>query len=886
MSVPKPPFHSAMEELLYNIYLKLSDNTSMSSFSANDINTLAKLNAILTDADLMKAEDVTSAVNAIKGNVPAVADTLEKLYGIIQALNFLKAEDIDTLAELNAILSDADVIKADDLTNAINQIKGNVPAAGNTLEKLYGIIQAMNYLKREDLDTLAELNAILVDADVIKTEDLTNAINDLKDNVPLEGETLGKLYIMMQPIRQAFVFGGNNTGSARPIGTKDNYALPFITNNIERARIDENGKFLIGFQGAGIGRFHIRTADVLETNFATYVEDPTLAILFGVANSGKVFINKDRTNVLVNGGWPSMTGLRNLIITSGTIGGKLVDTGNDNVIIGYHAASSAGANPTRNLQRNVVIGAEAGSADVNGSSYLDSVYIGYRAGMTIGLGTGRRNVMIGVNAGATALQAGNDHTIVGANAQNARSNSFNTLLGSATRAYNSFGDLVTNGGGLTYMTAIGAESVVRTSNTVVLGRAGVDNTVIGAESSNLQLPGTTANTGFSGYRLQVVSNGSLALGVSGSSWLRDGNVTINLGEEGNAVVKNAFKINSYITGLGGYDFILSANNANAVLEITDQISGGTKNEMIRLTPGANANTCMMIRPSDVSNASYGYRYLLQGTNVNQQNRFISAFYAQLTFGANDVHPADNRAQLFSARAAVTNHYFIDGYFADIRGTDPNAQVYAFRSLGSRSYFDGSGMTFNTWVVGIITDGAAHAGANNSLANGSYITSAGLFIVPYGAERTGLMISPGQKNANGLFISSQQTLGTMNYDGYMLWVQYSTGGNSLQGGTTKPMVYIRKHNVPLNGFDHAGAFIRMEENIGSTGPFIEAFKYNTSSNTLKLKFSVDRDGVITLGQINYDPVGATETGKLYFKGDELRYVRSTGEVMVIQANVWP
>lgn len=46
MSVPKPPFHSAIEELLYNIYLKLSDNST--GMTTNDINTLAKLNAILS----------------------------------------------------------------------------------------------------------------------------------------------------------------------------------------------------------------------------------------------------------------------------------------------------------------------------------------------------------------------------------------------------------------------------------------------------------------------------------------------------------------------------------------------------------------------------------------------------------------------------------------------------------------------------------------------------------------------------------------------------------------------------------------------------------------------------------------------------------------------
>jgi virulence-associated protein VapD len=104
-------FIQHQEELLYNIYLKLQD---MNSLQESDINTLAKLNAILTDADLMKVEDITLAINAIKGNVPDAGNTLEKIFNIIQGFTYLKAEDIDTLAELNAILSDADIIKTED----------------------------------------------------------------------------------------------------------------------------------------------------------------------------------------------------------------------------------------------------------------------------------------------------------------------------------------------------------------------------------------------------------------------------------------------------------------------------------------------------------------------------------------------------------------------------------------------------------------------------------------------------------------------------------------------------------------------------------------------------------------------------------------------------
>jgi len=139
MSIPKPPFHSVLEELLYNIYLKFPDVTNL---SVNDINTLAKLNALVLDADLVSIDEVTSAISGLKGNVPIVGNTLEKLYNIMQGLGSLKAEDIDTLAEINAILTDADLVRTDDLVNSINLLKGNIPNTADTFEKLYTLIQS------------------------------------------------------------------------------------------------------------------------------------------------------------------------------------------------------------------------------------------------------------------------------------------------------------------------------------------------------------------------------------------------------------------------------------------------------------------------------------------------------------------------------------------------------------------------------------------------------------------------------------------------------------------------------------------------------------------------------------------------------------------------
>jgi hypothetical protein len=195
MSLPKPPFHSKVEELLYNIYLRLPDTAYL---TADDINTIAKLNALIQDADLLNSSGVSNAINDLKGNVPDTGNTLAKLYNIIQGLTYLSENEIDTLSELNAVLTDADLVREEDLSNAITNLKGNVPVSGNTLEKLYGIIQGLTQLKREDIDTLAELNAVLTDADLVRVEDLSNAITALKGNVPVAGNTLEKLYGIIQ----------------------------------------------------------------------------------------------------------------------------------------------------------------------------------------------------------------------------------------------------------------------------------------------------------------------------------------------------------------------------------------------------------------------------------------------------------------------------------------------------------------------------------------------------------------------------------------------------------------------------------------------------------------------------------------------------------------
>jgi hypothetical protein len=71
---------------------------------------------------------LTSAINALKDGVPVQGDTLNKLYNLVEGINSLTAQDIDTIAELNAILTDADLVRTSDMPDIVS-----LATAGGTL---------------------------------------------------------------------------------------------------------------------------------------------------------------------------------------------------------------------------------------------------------------------------------------------------------------------------------------------------------------------------------------------------------------------------------------------------------------------------------------------------------------------------------------------------------------------------------------------------------------------------------------------------------------------------------------------------------------------------------------------------------------------------------
>jgi len=145
--------------------------------SEADIDTLAELNAIVTDATLIDTGDSRLS----DARTPTAHTHTES--EITDLGTYLEAGDIDTLAEINAVITDATLIDTGDSrlsdartptahTHTESDITdlGSYSVTGHTHTESE-ITDLGTYLEASDIDTLAEVNAIITDATLIDTGD-------------------------------------------------------------------------------------------------------------------------------------------------------------------------------------------------------------------------------------------------------------------------------------------------------------------------------------------------------------------------------------------------------------------------------------------------------------------------------------------------------------------------------------------------------------------------------------------------------------------------------------------------------------------------------------------------------------------------------------------
>ncbi|UQB68879.1 hypothetical protein [Epilithonimonas zeae] len=229
------------------------------------------------------------------------------------------------------------------------------------------------------------------------------------------------------------VTGNSGTNSTTNfIGTTDNQDLAFKTNNLERIRINNNGRFIL--QNLNVGSYgwdnnlFFGGGNDISTGLGNTVFG--LAALSynttGAANTA-VGSNALRANLTgtsntafgVNSMMANTAGSENTAVGLNSLGGS--GTINHNTAIGFAAMSRYNANNTNSVSYNTGIGWAAIGNIINGNN---NTALGGGALRT--MTTGNNNIAIGYNSAVT-LTSGNNNILIGNNINTSASTADNQL---------------------------------------------------------------------------------------------------------------------------------------------------------------------------------------------------------------------------------------------------------------------------------------------------------------------------------------------------------------------------------------------------------------------------------------------------------------------------
>ncbi len=356
-----------------------------------------------------------------------------------------------------------------------------------------------------------------------------------------------------------------NTGtnpSVNFLGTTDNKALKLKTNGQDRLFISGGGKIGIGMTGPSF-KLDVKGNLNLAKDSAYYI------------NSKKTLHTKGNLNVFCgnNSGNAITTGYGNSAFGEDAL--KSDSSGDSNAAFGFGAliANTTGENNvgvgTSSLyfnttgSNNVAVGVSALSGNVSGNS---NTVVGY--GAIYNQASGSFNVVMGCNTGIN-MTSGTGNTLLGFQGAFTPSQaSYCTLLGFAANMANS----------LTGATAIGANSMVKQSNSMVLGdtstiRVGIGITV---PAYRLDVRRGSINTD-SLYRI----GGATVLSVTGTANTLVGNTT----NQNNSGSGNTFTgYQSGAANAGGSENAFYGASAGM------NNTGGSYNTCLGSMAGANNNT--------------------------------------------------------------------------------------------------------------------------------------------------------------------------------------------------------------------------------------------------------------------------------------------------------
>ena len=356
----------------------------------------------------------------------------------------------------------------------------------------------------------------------------------------------------------------------------------------------------------------------------------------GAANAGT-----GNTFVGADAGTTNGAGFNNSFFGFGA--GKSNTTGGGNAFFG-----TSGRNNTTGGQ-NSFFGHNTGFANLTGAG---NSFFGSQAGMNSQ--TGSFNTFLGLGAGQMNI-SGSENTFVGLFAQGSATGTRNTLLGSNSKL---------GANGLSYATAIGADAIVSTDNTIVLGRS----------LDTVQVPGALNVASFGASIVNAVTqynlNGARILSNSGSN-----NLFAGVG----AGAANTGGHNTFVGSLAG-----------------NQNTAASANSFFGYAAG-QANTAS-------NNSFFGYR-----TGVANTTGIDNSFFGS---GAGDSNTTGNKNAFFGLGSGGSNTTGIqNAYFGALTGVATNADFNSFFGEGAGNTTSSGGRNaFFGWFAG----GNNQTGFNNTL----------------------------------------------------------------------------------------------------------------------------------------------------------------------------
>ncbi|PCJ78381.1 MAG: hypothetical protein COA57_16160, partial [Flavobacteriales bacterium] len=214
------------------------DDTCTDVLEELELDTLAELNTQLTDATLVTGAHTTDT----NTNANTICGAGQFLEGDGTCTDVLEELELDTLAELNTQLTDATLVTGAHTTDT-NTNANTICGAGQFLE---GDGTCTDVLEELELDTLAELNAQLLDATLVTgvhtTDTNTNASTLCIVGQFLEGDgsctdiptTLAEFNVQ---IADATLFDGAHTTSASLLTTGTLPAARIAAGDITTAKL-------------------------------------------------------------------------------------------------------------------------------------------------------------------------------------------------------------------------------------------------------------------------------------------------------------------------------------------------------------------------------------------------------------------------------------------------------------------------------------------------------------------------------------------------------------------------------------------------------------------------------------------------------------------------